>query len=66
MKNKTTAIILALLLGGAGIHKFYLGKYLLGILYIVFIWTYIPALLGLIDAIILICMPKEKFDAKYN
>ena len=26
MKNKTTAGVLALLLGGLGIHKFYLGN----------------------------------------
>src|SRR5688500_4448219 len=47
-KIKTTAGILAILLGGLGIHKFYLGKIGMGILYILFCWTYIPAIVGLI------------------
>ncbi|KAA9234688.1 MULTISPECIES: TM2 domain-containing protein [Aerococcus] len=50
--NKTAYVLLALLLGGIGAHKFYAHKYLLGILYLVFVWTYIPALIGLIEGII--------------
>jgi TM2 domain-containing membrane protein YozV len=49
-KNPTTAVILALLLGGLGAHKFYLGQTGLGILYLVFCWTYIPAVVGFIEA----------------
>jgi TM2 domain-containing membrane protein YozV len=40
------------LLGGIGVHKFYLNKVGLGILYIIFCWTFIPALIGLIEGII--------------
>jgi len=50
-KNKTVAVLLALLLGGFGAHKFYLGRPLMGILYIVFCWTLIPALVALIEGI---------------
>jgi TM2 domain-containing membrane protein YozV len=47
MKDKTTAAILSLLLGGLGVHKFYLGKGVWGLLYLVFCWTFIPAIIGL-------------------
>ena len=52
MKDKTTAILLALFLGGLGIHHFYLGHYGRGILYLIFCWTGIPAILGVVDALI--------------
>ncbi|MGX7419146.1 TM2 domain-containing protein [Carnobacterium gallinarum] len=50
--NKVVYIVLALLLGSIGAHKFYSGKILAGIIYILFSWTVIPALLGLIEGII--------------
>jgi len=66
MKNKTTAGILALVLGGAGIHKFYLGRGLQGLVYLFFCWTFIPALVALLDAIVLFTMSDGDFDRKYN
>ena len=50
-KDKTTAGLLAILLGGIGAHKFYLGKTGQGILYLIFCWTYIPGIIGLIEGI---------------
>lgn len=50
-KNRVTAGVLGILLGGLGVHKFYLGQIGWGILYLVFLWTYIPAILGLIEGI---------------
>lgn len=49
-KNPTTAVLLALFLGGLGAHKFYLGKTGMGIVYILFAWTTIPAWIALIEA----------------
>jgi TM2 domain-containing membrane protein YozV/cold shock CspA family protein len=65
-KSKTTAIILALLLGGLGAHKFYLGKPLLGIVYILFCWTFIPAIIAFIELIIYACTSDDDFEAKYS
>ena len=48
-KNPTTAVVLAVLLGGIGAHKFYLGEMGLGIIYLVFSWTSIPMILGIIE-----------------
>lgn len=50
--NKTTYLLLTFFLGGLGAHKFYSGKTGLGILYLVFCWTYIPSLIALIEFII--------------
>lgn len=50
-KDKIVAGILALFLGGLGIHQFYLGNAKRGLLYLLFSWTLIPALIALIDAI---------------
>jgi TM2 domain-containing membrane protein YozV len=61
-KSKGLAIVLALFLGGLGIHKFYLGKTGLGFLYLIFCWTFIPAILGLIDAIVLATKSEREFS----
>jgi TM2 domain-containing membrane protein YozV len=42
--------LLAIFLGGLGIHKFIAGK-AIGILYLLFCWTFIPAIIGLIEGI---------------
>lgn len=65
-KDKTTAGIIALLLGGLGIHKFYLGNSGMGILYLLFCWTFIPALIAFIEAIIIFTQSQQAFDAKWN
>jgi TM2 domain-containing membrane protein YozV len=64
-KSKTTAGILAILLGGIGAHKFYLGSVGLGILYLIFSWTFIPSLVGFIEGIIYLCAKDEEFYYKY-
>jgi len=66
MKNKTTAMLLALFLGGIGIHKFYLGKNIMGLIYIAFAWSLIPALIGFIDFIRLAVMSEDDFNYFYN
>lgn len=66
MKSKSTAGLLSFFFGGLGVHRFYLGQTGLGFLYLVFCWTFIPAILGLIDAIIFWTMSEDKFNNKYN
>ena len=63
--SKTTAGVLAILLGGFGIHKFYLGQIGLGILYLLFFWTAIPAIIGLIEGIRYLVMSDEDFARRY-
>lgn len=66
MKSKTTTILLAFFLGGIGIHRFYLGQSGKGIMYLLFFWTLIPALIALIDFMGFIMMSDSTFDRKYN
>lgn len=65
-KSKTTAALLALLVGGLGAHHFYLGNTVLGIVYIVACWTFIPAIVAFVEAIVFLTMSDAAFDAKYN
>jgi len=65
-KNKNVAGILALLLGGFGAHRFYLGQYLLGFVYIITMWTFIPAIVSLVEGLIFLVTSEEDFDKKYN
>ena len=66
VKSKIVAGILALLLGGLGIHKFYLGQAGAGVLYLLFCWTGIPAIIALIDGIIILTSNDENFQVKYR
>jgi len=66
MKSKTTAAILAFFLGGLGVHRFYLGQPILGIVYLLLSWTFIPVFVGLIDFIVLLSYSDQKFNSKYN
>ncbi len=66
VKSKIAAGILAILLGDIGIHKFYLGKIGQGILCILFCWTGIPALIGLIQGIIYLCTDDYTFQLKHH
>jgi TM2 domain-containing membrane protein YozV len=65
-KNRLAAALLALFLGGFGVHKFYLGQTGKGILYLVFCWTLIPAIIAFVEFIILITMSDQAFIAKYG
>ena len=48
-KNPTTALMLCLFLGGIGAHRFYLGQVGLGLLYVLFCITLVPAIVSLIE-----------------
>ena len=65
-KNKLAAALLAIFLGGLGIHKFYLRKVGMGILYLIFCWTGIPAIIGFIEGIYYLCISDQTLNDKYN
>ena len=64
-KNKVTAALLAILLGGIGAHKFYLGQTVAGIIYLLFSWTGIPLIIGVIEGLIILGMNDQAFAQKY-
>jgi TM2 domain-containing membrane protein YozV len=65
-KSRVIAIVLALLLGGIGGHKFYLGRVAAGILYLLFCWTLVPSIIAFIEAIVYVTMSDEAFAEKYG
>jgi len=50
--NKLVYALLGIFLGSFGIHKFYAGKIGMGVLYLLFCWTFIPGLIGFIEGIV--------------
>jgi TM2 domain-containing membrane protein YozV len=63
--RKITAGLLAILVGGFGVHKFYLGDSNMGILYLCFFWTGVPAIIGIVEGIIYLTMSDDEFCRKY-
>jgi TM2 domain-containing membrane protein YozV len=65
-KSRIAAALLAFFLGGFGVHKFYLGQVGMGILYLVFCWTFIPAVIAFIECILLLLMSDQKFNQRFG
>ncbi len=65
-KHTTTATILAIFLGGIGAHHFYLGRAGVGVIYLLFSWTFIPVILGLLEAISMRSSVRRYNDARAN
>jgi TM2 domain-containing membrane protein YozV len=66
VKDKTVAVVLAFFVGGFGVHKFYLGNNLAGVLYLLFSWTLIPSLIAFFDFIGLLFMSEQAFNMQFN
>ncbi len=49
-KDEVLGVLLAVFLGSFGLHHFYLRRNGMGILYLLFFWSGIPGLLGVIEA----------------
>jgi TM2 domain-containing membrane protein YozV len=70
-KSRKVAVILALLttilpIPIAGLHKFYLGQYLWGIIYLLLWSTPIPRIASAIDAVWYLVQDSEQFDCQFN
>ena len=64
--SKALLLLLTFFGGGLGAHKFYLGKYWQGALYLLFFWTLIPALIALIEFIVYAFTGAERLNEKYS
>ena len=58
-KSRIAAALLAFFLGGFGVHKFYLGKIGQGFLYLIFCWTFIPAIIAFIELLFIYAIPMK-------
>ncbi|MEE6159897.1 NINE protein [Cylindrospermopsis raciborskii] len=70
LKRKNRAIAAVLAFSGAiaisGLHKFYLGQPLWGILYVLLSWTPIPKIASAIEGVWYITQDEETFNRKFN
>lgn len=82
MRKKSVAAVLALLFGWLGVHRFYLGRRGTGLLMAILfavgvlhasdapsdppVFLMVVGFWALIDFVLLLAMPKEEFDARYN
>ena len=79
MKSKKTASLLAFFLGYWGIHRFYLGETVKGILILIFFLislvasfeehapiVFLTFIFAMIEGILFAVKPEEEFDRKYN
>jgi TM2 domain-containing membrane protein YozV len=67
-KNRSIAVILAFAgtLTISGLHKFYLGQPLWGILYVLLSWTPIPKIASAIEGVWYLTQEQETFDRYFN
>jgi TM2 domain-containing membrane protein YozV len=65
-RTRYAATLLSFFLGALGLQKFYLGEPRKGIISILFCWTAIPLLIGLIDFVRFAVMNDIKFNDRYN
>jgi TM2 domain-containing membrane protein YozV len=52
-KDELIGVLLAVFLSDFGVHHFYLRRDGLGVLYLLFFWTGIPAIIGLFEAFVM-------------
>ena len=65
-KSKGTAAVLAIFLGGFGVHKFYLGQAGMGVMYLLLSMTGLSWIFAWAEALGLLFMNEHAFDMKYN
>jgi len=64
--SKAALLLLTFFLGGIGIHRFYLGNIRQGLVYVVFSWTGIPAVIALTEFFIYAFTSSERIQEKYS
>jgi TM2 domain-containing membrane protein YozV/Tfp pilus assembly major pilin PilA len=64
--SKPKLLLLTFFLGGVGAHKFYLGQWVQGLLYALFCWTLIPAVVALLELIIYACSGSARLNRLYS
>ena len=64
MKSRIIAGVLGILLGSFGIHKFYMGNIIAGVVYLLFSWCIIPGVLGIVEGVVCLLEDDDKFQER--
>lgn len=65
VRSRVVAALLAIFAGGLGLHKFYLGRTVQGIFYLIFCWTLIPSMIAFFEGIGYLISTDEAFSRRY-
>lgn len=65
IKDKIILSLLAIFLGAVGAHKFYRGKTMQGVLYVMLCWSFLPAFVGFCEGMRYLFMPLDRYYKKY-
>ncbi|MBR4507913.1 MAG: TM2 domain-containing protein [Elusimicrobiaceae bacterium] len=66
IKDRIATAIIAFGMGWFGMHKFYLGKWVWGVIYLIFSVTTLPLIISIVEGVLYLLMSDEEFDHKYN
>ncbi len=64
--SKWVAVVLALVFGSVGAHRFYLERHGSGFLYLIFCWTLIPAIVGVCEGLYYVTLSERDFAIRYD
>ena len=65
-RSKAVSALLALFFGTLGLQHFYIGNIGRGILCVLFCWTGIPTIAGVIEALIILFEDSSSFEFRYK
>jgi TM2 domain-containing membrane protein YozV len=68
-KNRKVAVALAfagMVMPVSGLHKFYLGQPIWGVLYLLLSWTPIPKVASVIEGVWYLAQNQDEFDQNFN
>lgn len=63
-RNRLIACLLGIFLGGFGGYEFYMGHFTYGILSILFCWTCIPSIIGIVRGVLVLGLTDKEFEAQ--
>ena len=63
--RKLLYVMMAGVLGSFGVHKFYTKRYKAGLVYLLLFWTFIPLILGVVEAMAVVMRPKDRNGCVY-
>ncbi|MEA2027012.1 MAG: NINE protein [Chloroflexota bacterium] len=66
VKSRPLTILLALLLGNFGVHRFYLGNIAWGLAYLLFFWTSVPGFIAWLEALYFLTRSNEEWAQNYG